>query len=47
MAQTLEWRQQYFTTQAQRVEIGAVGVGGKFLLTDQARAWLPHQLAAE
>jgi 2-polyprenyl-6-methoxyphenol hydroxylase-like FAD-dependent oxidoreductase len=37
-------RQQYLP-QARRVEVGAAGVGGKFLLTDQTRAWLPHQLA--
>ena len=36
-------RQQYLP-QARRVETGAVGVGGKLLLTDQTRAWLPHQL---
>jgi 2-polyprenyl-6-methoxyphenol hydroxylase-like FAD-dependent oxidoreductase len=37
-------RQQYLP-QASRVETGAVGVGGKSLLTSQTRAWLPHQLA--
>jgi 2-polyprenyl-6-methoxyphenol hydroxylase-like FAD-dependent oxidoreductase len=36
-------RQQYLP-QAPRVETGAVGVGGKLLLTEQTRAWLPHQL---
>jgi 2-polyprenyl-6-methoxyphenol hydroxylase-like FAD-dependent oxidoreductase len=38
-------RQQYLP-QAERIEVGAVGIGGEFLLTDQTRAWLPHQLAA-
>ena len=37
-------RQQYLP-QAQRVELGATGVAGKLLLTDQSRAWLPRQLA--
>ncbi len=36
-------RSQYLP-QAQRVETGAVGVGGKFLLTEQTRTWLPRQL---
>src|SRR5581483_7145038 len=36
-------RQQYLP-QARRVETGAVGVGGKFLLTEQTRTWLPRQL---
>jgi 2-polyprenyl-6-methoxyphenol hydroxylase-like FAD-dependent oxidoreductase len=36
-------RQQYLP-QAPRAETGAVGVGGKFLLTEQTRAWLPRQL---
>jgi 2-polyprenyl-6-methoxyphenol hydroxylase-like FAD-dependent oxidoreductase len=36
-------RQQYLP-QASRVETGAVGIGGKFLLTEQTRTWLPHQL---
>lgn len=35
---------QQYLPQAHRVETGAVGVGGKFLLTEQARAWLPRQL---
>jgi 2-polyprenyl-6-methoxyphenol hydroxylase-like FAD-dependent oxidoreductase len=37
-------RQQYLP-QAPRVETGVLGVGGKFLLTEQTRAWLPTQLA--
>ena len=37
-------RQQYLP-QAPRMEIGAAAIGGKFLLTDQARARLPSQLA--
>jgi 2-polyprenyl-6-methoxyphenol hydroxylase-like FAD-dependent oxidoreductase len=38
-------RQQYLP-QAPRVETGAAGIGGKVVLTDQARAWLPHELTA-
>jgi 2-polyprenyl-6-methoxyphenol hydroxylase-like FAD-dependent oxidoreductase len=34
-------RKQYLP-QAQRVETGASGIGGKLLLSDQTRAWLPH-----
>ena len=33
-----------FLPHAQRVETGAAGIGGKLLLTEQARAWLPRQL---
>jgi 2-polyprenyl-6-methoxyphenol hydroxylase-like FAD-dependent oxidoreductase len=36
-------RKQYLP-HAQRVEIGAAGIGGKLPLTEQARAWLPRQL---
>ena len=36
-------RQQYLP-QAPRVETGAVGVGGRLLLTEQARTWLPREL---
>ncbi len=36
-------RQQYLP-QAPRVETGAGGIGGKVLLTEQTRAWLPRQL---
>ncbi len=36
-------RQQYLP-QAPRVETGAIGVGGRLLLTEQPRAWLPRQL---
>ena len=36
-------RQQYLP-QAPRVETGAGGIGGKILLTEQTRAWLPRQL---
>jgi 2-polyprenyl-6-methoxyphenol hydroxylase-like FAD-dependent oxidoreductase len=36
-------RKQYLP-HAQRVEIGAGGMGGKVLLTPQSRAWLPRQL---
>ena len=35
---------QHYLPQAPRIEIGAMGVGGKILLTDQTRAWLPRQL---
>jgi 2-polyprenyl-6-methoxyphenol hydroxylase-like FAD-dependent oxidoreductase len=38
-------RQQYLP-QAPRVETGAAGIGGKVVLTEQARAWLPHELTA-
>lgn len=37
-------RQQYLP-QAPRREVGAAAIGGKFLLTEQTRAWLPRQLA--
>lgn len=36
-------RQQYLP-QAARREIGAAAIGGKFLLTEQTRSWLPRQL---
>lgn len=36
-------RQQYLP-QARRVEIGVMGLGGKVLLNEQTRAWLPEQL---
>jgi 2-polyprenyl-6-methoxyphenol hydroxylase-like FAD-dependent oxidoreductase len=36
-------RQQYLP-QAPRRDIGAAGIGGKVLLTEQTKAWLPHQL---
>ncbi|HTK07563.1 MAG TPA: NAD(P)/FAD-dependent oxidoreductase [Ktedonobacteraceae bacterium] len=36
-------RKQYLP-HARRIEIGASGVGGKFLLTKQSKAWLPSQL---
>jgi 2-polyprenyl-6-methoxyphenol hydroxylase-like FAD-dependent oxidoreductase len=36
-------RKQYLP-HAQRIAIGAAGIGGKLLLTEQARAWLPRQL---
>lgn len=36
-------RQQYLP-HAQRVEIGAAGIGGKLVLTEQPRTWLPRQL---
>ena len=39
-------RQQYLP-RVHRVEIGVVGVGGKFPLTDETRAWLPRQLTTQ
>ncbi|MBO0778670.1 MAG: FAD-dependent monooxygenase [Ktedonobacteraceae bacterium] len=35
---------QHYLPQAPRVETGVVGVGGRLLLTEQTRAWLPQQL---
>lgn len=34
----------HYLPQAQRVEMNAAGIGGKLPLTEQTRAWLPHQL---